>query len=230
MRSARQSTSTCQRRLVRSEQSHCRQKNRLPTRRNRSRRARSPEGSSSIPQDQRAFSRMQKRVSIVFISLTVFITAAFCANVALGQSAPTGVHFTDITQQAGIRFVHNNGAFGKKYLPETLGPGCAFIDYDNDGYPDIIMVNGEDWPGHPKDGQDHAQAVSQQPQRNIHRRHCKGWTRDQPLRSRGHSRRLRQRRIRRPFHHRARAESPVSQQSQWHVHGCDEAGRLMGSE
>lgn len=77
--------------------------------------------------------------------------------VLLGASSaraqqPSGVHFTDITQQAGIRFVHNNGAFGKKYLPETLGPGCAFIDYDNDGYPDIIMVNGADWPGHPKAG------------------------------------------------------------------------------
>ena len=41
-------------------------------------------------------------------------------------------HFADITQSAGIRFVHTNGAFGKKYLPESLGPGCAFIDYDND--------------------------------------------------------------------------------------------------
>ncbi len=58
------------------------------------------------------------------------------------------VHFRDITAQAGIRFVHNNGAFGKKWLPETMGPGCAFIDYDNDGYPDILLVNGEDWPGH----------------------------------------------------------------------------------
>ncbi|MBI3404353.1 MAG: hypothetical protein HY046_02730, partial [Acidobacteria bacterium] len=36
--------------------------------------------------------------------------------------------FEDITRTAGIQFVHNNGAFGKKYLPETLGPGCAFID------------------------------------------------------------------------------------------------------
>src|SRR5712671_6799791 len=56
--------------------------------------------------------------------------------------------FRDITANAGIRFVHNNGAFGKKYLPETMGPGAAFIDYDNDGYPDILLVNGEDWPGH----------------------------------------------------------------------------------
>ena len=55
-----------------------------------------------------------------------------------------------MTQAAGIRFVHNNGAFGEKYLPETLGPGCAFIDYDNDGYPDILLMNGQDWPGHEK--------------------------------------------------------------------------------
>ena len=59
------------------------------------------------------------------------------------------IQFRDIIAQAGIRFVHNNGAFGKKYLPETMGPGCAFLDYDNDGWPDIVLVNGENWPGHP---------------------------------------------------------------------------------
>src|SRR5437773_424793 len=58
------------------------------------------------------------------------------------------IQFRDVTAQAGIRFVHNNGAFGKKYLPETMGPGCAFIDFDNDGWPDILLMNGEDWPGH----------------------------------------------------------------------------------
>ena len=66
-------------------------------------------------------------------------------------SAPpesSSIQFRDITQRAGIHFVHNNGAFGKKYLPETMGPGVAFIDYDNDGWPDIFLVNGMDWPGH----------------------------------------------------------------------------------
>ncbi len=58
------------------------------------------------------------------------------------------IQFRDITVQARIQFVHNNGAFGKKYLPETMGPGVAFIDYDGDGWPDILLVNGEDWPGH----------------------------------------------------------------------------------
>ncbi len=64
-----------------------------------------------------------------------------------GKSAP-GTRFRDITQSAGIRFVHNTGAFGKKYLPETMGPGVAFIDYDGDGWQDIFLVNGMDWPGH----------------------------------------------------------------------------------
>ena len=58
------------------------------------------------------------------------------------------ITFRDTTAQSGIHFIHNNGAFGKKYLPETMGPGCAFIDYDNDGWPDIVLINGEDFPGH----------------------------------------------------------------------------------
>jgi enediyne biosynthesis protein E4 len=59
------------------------------------------------------------------------------------------VALLDVTQKAGIHFVQNNGAFGKKFLPETLGSGVAFIDYDNDGWPDIFLVNATDWPGHP---------------------------------------------------------------------------------
>lgn len=59
------------------------------------------------------------------------------------------IQLRDITRQAGIRFKHNNAAFGKKYLPETMGPGCAFLDHDGDGWQDILLVNGENWPGHP---------------------------------------------------------------------------------
>jgi len=82
------------------------------------------------------------------------VLLACCAPVLLGQAAKNGtgestITFRDITQQAGIHFVHNNGAFGKKYLPETMGPGVAFIDYDNDGWPDVFIANGMDWPGHP---------------------------------------------------------------------------------
>jgi hypothetical protein len=54
--------------------------------------------------------------------------------------------FTDVTAQAGIKFTHNSGAFGKKYLPETVGSGCAFLDYDNDGWQDILLINSTNWP------------------------------------------------------------------------------------
>src|SRR5215472_11794799 len=75
------------------------------------------------------------------------ISIAVCIPGLAGAQAPS-VRFTDISQSSGIHFIHHNGAFGSKYLPETVGPGCAFIDYDNDGYPDILLVNGQDWPGH----------------------------------------------------------------------------------
>jgi hypothetical protein len=57
------------------------------------------------------------------------------------------IQFADVTGQAGIQFKHNSGAFGKKYLPETLGSGCAFLDYDNDGWQDVLLVNSTNWPG-----------------------------------------------------------------------------------
>ena len=65
-------------------------------------------------------------------------------------AAPAGLGFslTDVTTAAGIDFHHNSGAFGAKYLPETMGSGCAFLDYDGDGWLDILLVNGMDWPGH----------------------------------------------------------------------------------
>jgi hypothetical protein len=55
------------------------------------------------------------------------------------------VKFTDVTAAAGIHFVHNAGKAGKKWLPETMGSGCAFFDADGDGWPDILLVNGKDW-------------------------------------------------------------------------------------
>src|SRR5438128_8663699 len=63
------------------------------------------------------------------------------------------VEFTDVTQPAGIHFRHNNGAYGKKYMPETNGSGCAFIDYDNDGWQDILLINSMDFEDSPQKGQ-----------------------------------------------------------------------------
>jgi len=54
--------------------------------------------------------------------------------------------FTDITTAAGIQFRHNNGAYGDKLLPETMGGGVAFLDYDNDGRQDLLFINSTDWP------------------------------------------------------------------------------------
>ena len=105
-------------------------------------------------------------ISIVFLLLTLFLIAACkkdqapaaapATEVATASPSPSAsptpprpsgaIEFTDVTQQAGIRFKHNSGAFGKKYLPETIGAGCAFIDYDNDGWQDILLVNSMNWP------------------------------------------------------------------------------------
>ena len=67
---------------------------------------------------------------------------------ASGTAASPGFRFVDVTASAGIQFQHNSGAFGGKFLPETLGSGCAFLDYDRDGWQDILLINGMDWPGH----------------------------------------------------------------------------------
>ena len=65
-----------------------------------------------------------------------------------GSPAAPGFRLANVTEHAGIRFQHNSGAYGGKLLPETLGSGCAFLDYDADGWQDILLVNGMDWPGH----------------------------------------------------------------------------------
>ncbi|MFN7289999.1 MAG: FG-GAP repeat domain-containing protein, partial [Pirellula sp.] len=59
-------------------------------------------------------------------------------------SAPK-VKWTDITAQSGLNFVHTSGAKGDKLLPETMGSGCAFLDYNNDGHQDILLVNCCHW-------------------------------------------------------------------------------------
>ena len=70
------------------------------------------------------------------------------ADAFAGAGSSLGFRLTDVTSQAGIEFKHNSGADGGKLLPETLGSGCAFLDYDQDGWQDILLVNGMDWPGH----------------------------------------------------------------------------------
>ncbi|HEY8151353.1 MAG TPA: VCBS repeat-containing protein, partial [Vicinamibacteria bacterium] len=79
------------------------------------------------------------------------LPTAFEATVRSASPAPAAsrVSLSDATTAAGIRFKHNSGAFGKKYLPETMGAGVLFVDLDGDGWPDLLFVNSKNWPGRP---------------------------------------------------------------------------------
>jgi hypothetical protein len=81
------------------------------------------------------------------LPILVIALLALPAIRLLSRTASQPIQFTDVTKAAGLTFTHYNGAFGKKYLPETLGPGVAFIDYDGDGWQDLFFTNGMDWPG-----------------------------------------------------------------------------------
>jgi hypothetical protein len=75
-----------------------------------------------------------------------FLAAGAAAVAAPPAPGPAGpVQFTDVTAAAGVRFKHNSGAAGKKYLPETMGAGVAFLDADGDGRQDVFFVNSKSW-------------------------------------------------------------------------------------
>jgi len=83
---------------------------------------------------------------LLAIACAAIVVAGPSATARRAESAPAAI-FSDVTTSAGIRFRHNSGAFGKKYLPETMGSGVAFFDADGDGFPDLFFVNAKSWPG-----------------------------------------------------------------------------------
>ena len=90
------------------------------------------------------------RHGVRVMGCVLLLSAGGCKRTAIDE-VPV-VKFTDITAEAGITFSHVNGAYGDKLLPETMGGGVAFLDYDNDGYQDLLFVNSTYWPGHIPEG------------------------------------------------------------------------------
>jgi hypothetical protein len=101
---------------------------------------------------QRGFTEIDRRNfltgSLASLASTIFLPGLSDSRLYAAPIADPGFRLVDVTAAAGIQFRHNSGAFGGKFLPETLGAGCAFLDYDGDGWQDILLVNGSDWAGH----------------------------------------------------------------------------------
>ena len=77
--------------------------------------------------------------------MKIFLVGSLLAVLLMAFGPDSSVRFVDTTAKAGIHFQHNTGATGKRYLPETLGSGVAFVDLDGDGWADILFVNGKDF-------------------------------------------------------------------------------------
>ena len=99
-----------------------------------------------MTQDRRKISCALLVVAILWMGSFPGLSRSAVASSPARSAGP--IEFRDMTKQAGILFKHNSGAFGKKYLPETMGSGVCVLDYDNDGWQDILFVNSMDWPGH----------------------------------------------------------------------------------
>ncbi|MGH9736148.1 MAG: CRTAC1 family protein [Candidatus Acidiferrales bacterium] len=63
------------------------------------------------------------------------------ASTSLAAVPSSQVQFVDVARQCGINFLHDNAASSQKYLIETMGAGCGWIDYDQDGLLDLYLVN-----------------------------------------------------------------------------------------
>ena len=95
------------------------------------------------------------QVSLKVTAFAVFLLLALstqgCSEASSHEdpAEPGRLAFTDVTAEAGLAaFRHETGAFGKKWMPETFGSGGGFVDYDGDGWVDILLVGGGTWQGH----------------------------------------------------------------------------------
>ena len=88
-----------------------------------------------------------RRILFVVTFGAVVTTSLSVSGPYEAQGREPAIQYVDVTKAAGLTYRHNSGATGKKYLPETLGPGVAFLDYNGDGWQDLFFTNGKDWPG-----------------------------------------------------------------------------------
>jgi hypothetical protein len=121
-----------------------------------------------VPADDAIIGRALRWSLVVFACLAVTVAVVVVAGRRNSRSAghltPLGppraaaaeaaaacpaARFEDVTQAAGITFEHFNGAAGEKLLPETMGAGVAFFDFDADGDADLLFLNGAPWPWTP---------------------------------------------------------------------------------
>jgi len=85
------------------------------------------------------------------VSIEEAVVAGPVVETLTAPQTPPAVVFRDITTAAGIDFVHTSGAYGDKLMPETIGSGAAFFDYDNDADQDLLLINSSWFPGHELD-------------------------------------------------------------------------------
>lgn len=103
-------------------------------------------------------SRTSTHLLVLWFVAPLLVVAAGCGS---GEQAadptpsgvpPAGISFAHVTEEAGLGdFQHVTGAFGEKLFPETVGAGAGFLDYDGDGWQDLVLVSGGTWPGHDDD-------------------------------------------------------------------------------
>ena len=88
---------------------------------------------------------MRRALMVSLVALATLVVG----GVLIARSN-AGFALVDATDAAGLRFTHHTGAFGRKYLPETLGSGVAVFDADGDGRQDVLLVSGTSWRDQPK--------------------------------------------------------------------------------
>ena len=87
---------------------------------------------------------MPRQLLLVVLSVALALCACSREAEAPAKAQPThaAYPFADVTEEVGLRFVHTNGMAGEYYFSEVIGPGIAILDYDNDGRPDILVLQG----------------------------------------------------------------------------------------